>query len=319
MISVHLLTDKTLLKGDVSLIAQWQAEGGTLWVDIESEDSNTEQRLLTELQCHPLAIQDAQRANHPPKVEHFTHNSFILYRNMRSLNDDLDADMQNIAFFVGANYLITVHKNSFSSTSEVEQHSDFVRLMQNPADLMCMLLRLSANLQLERIARFEDNLSTIEELMSFHGSDSLLAEVTGYRTRLRRLKRLFDYQEKAFAQLVRDPKALPSHNKGTQHSLQDVYDKFERLLNLVTLYYDLCGDLSDAYLSISSHQLNKTMQVLTVITAIFIPLTFIVGVYGMNFVYMPELQWRYGYFGVLLWMLAIALGLLALFKHKKWL
>jgi|SRR5690554_19851 len=319
MITVHLLTAQTLLKGNASLITQWQSEGGTIWIDIENEDNATESRLLTELQCHPLAIQDAQRVSHPPKVEHFTNNSFILYRNMRSLNDDLDADMQNIAFFVGSNYLITVHKNSFSSTQEVEQHADFVRLMQTPAELMCMLLRLSANLQLERIVSFEENLSSIEELMTFQGSDSLLAEVTGYRTRLRKLKRLFDYQEKAFAQLLRDPKALPSHNKNVHHSLQDVYDKFERLVNLVSLYYDLCGDLSDAYLSLSSHQLNKTMQVLTVITAIFIPLTFIVGVYGMNFAFMPELQWQYGYYGVLLWMLAIAVGLLALFKHKKWL
>lgn len=319
MITVHLLTAQSLLKGDALLIEQWQSEGGTIWIDIENEDNATEYRLLTSLQCHPLAIQDAQRINHPPKVEHFTNNSFILYRNMRSLNDDLDADMQNVALFVGSNYLITVHKNSFSSCQEVEQLTDFVRLMQSPAELMCVLLRLSANLQLERIVGFEENLSSIEELMTFQGSDSLLAQVTGYRTRLRKLKRLYDYQEKSFAQLLRDPKALPSQNKNIHHSLQDVYDKFERLLNLVTLYYDLCGDLSNAYLSVSSHQLNKTIQVLTVITAIFIPLTFIVGVYGMNFTNMPELQWHYGYYGILLWMFVIAVALLAVFKHKKWL
>jgi magnesium transporter len=84
------------------------------------------------------------------------------------------------------------------------------------------------------------------------------------------------------------------------------------------MYYEICGDLINGYLSISSHQLNNTMKVLTVITAIFVPLTFIVGVYGMNFDNMPELHWHYGYFYILGAMLVFAAAATA-FAYKKWL
>lgn len=319
MISVHLFTGQELLSGDRQLIEQWQTDGGTIWIDIVNEDNSTETELLTALQCHPLAIQDAQRSRHPPKLEHFANNSFILYRHLRALDEDLQPDMQRVAFFVSANSLITVHKEAFSSAEDIQHHHDFIRFMQCPAELMCAMVRLSANRQIERVLEIEEELSDLEESISNHGSDSLLTQVSGYRTRLRKLKRIFDYQEKVFAQLLREPKLLPAQNKNIRHSLQDVYDKFERLLNMITLYYDLCGDLSDAYLSLTSHQLNRTMQVLTVITAIFIPLSFLAGLYGMNFTHMPELQWQYGYFVILAVMTGIAVGLLALFKHKKWL
>lgn len=319
MITVQLLTEQNLLLGGPELIEQWQAAGGIIWIDIESEDNITEQRLLSSLQCHPMAIQDAQRPRHPPKVEHFANNSFILYRYLRYLDEHLEADMQKVAFFVSQNCLISVHKEAFIDATEIRQHSDFIRYMQCPAELMCMMLRSSANRQIDRIVQIEEDLSILEERMSIQGSDSLLTQVVSYRTRLRKLKRVFDYQEKSFVQLLRDPKALPAQSKNIRHALQDVYDKFERLLNLITLYYDLCGDLSDGYLSITSHQLNRTMQVLTVITAIFIPLTFIAGIYGMNFERIPELHWQHGYYITLGIMFAIALSLLAWFKHKKWL
>ena len=103
------------------------------------------------------------------------------------------------------------------------------------------------------------------------------------------------------------------------HAMQDVYDKCERLNSLSKLFYDQCGDLVEGHLSLTSHQLNKTMQALTVITAIFIPLGLLAGIYGMNFENMPELHTRYGYYILLGTMVMIATTLLALFKRKGWL
>jgi magnesium transporter len=85
------------------------------------------------------------------------------------------------------------------------------------------------------------------------------------------------------------------------------------------MYYETCGDLIDGYISISSHQLNHTMRILTVITAIFIPLGFMAGLYGMNFDHMPELHWKYSYFALLSVMGITVIGLILLFRHKKWL
>lgn len=318
MIRVFLWQQKQLLQGGGELIANWQTQGGKIWIDIEGEEDQTEQTIVQALGCHALAINDMQRINHPPKIEHFHQHSFVLYRQLLDIRDDLSLSLQNVALFYQDDFLITVHKQAFVDIDKILEKPHFVDMLKAPAELMCALLRHTANLQLERVLEFEEQLSAIEERMGSQASDQLLQELLSYRGCLRRLKRIYDYHEKMLAQLLRDEKPH-SQSKHLQHMIRDVYDKYERLLNLTSLYYDLCGDLSEAYISLSTHRLNHTMQVLTVITAIFIPLSFVAGVYGMNFEGMPELNWRYGYFYVLSLMAVIAVSLLLLFKHKKWL
>jgi magnesium transporter len=99
----------------------------------------------------------------------------------------------------------------------------------------------------------------------------------------------------------------------------DVYDHLLKLTEMLETYHDFSSDIRDNYLSVNSNNLNTTMMTLTVITTIFMPLTFIAGVYGMNFVHMPELNWRYGYFLVLALMMFIALGMFRYFVKKGWL
>lgn len=319
MIKVFWLLNQDVHQGSEELIAKWQSLGGYLWVDVASEKDEVETRILTQLGCHHFAINDVQRPNHPPKLEHFDQYSFILYRHILGINTALELTMHNVGLFFNDNMLISVHDMAFVEIETMAERQNFVELLHNPIELMCALVRQSAIEQLDMLSDLEESISEIEDRMTHHGTDSLLEEVLGYRSFLRRLKRVFDYHEKIFSQLSKEPQFLSKKNKNSQHAIRDVYDKFERLLNWVSLYYDLCGDLSDAYLSVSTHQLNRTMQVLTVITAIFIPLSFVAGVYGMNFENMPELEWRYGYFVVLAFMLVMALGLLGLFKYKKWL
>ena len=99
----------------------------------------------------------------------------------------------------------------------------------------------------------------------------------------------------------------------------DCYDHAVQIIDLIETYREMLGSMLDIYLSSLSNRLNEVMRLLTVISTIFIPLTFIVGVYGMNFDHMPELHWRYGYLLVWVVMLALAGGMLALFRWKKWL
>lgn len=317
MIRVFLWQHEALYQGSRELIDLWLKQGGKIWIDVEQENEQTVVNLLTSLGCHALAINDVQRSNHPPKIEHFAQHSFVLYRQIKAIHDDLSLSMQSIALFYSDDLLLTVHQTPFVSIEKITEKAHFTSMLQTPAELLCALLRHSANQQLETLSGLEEELSVIEERMTAQGSDQLLQELLRYRSCFRRLKRIYDYHEKMFAQLLRESKQ--QQNKNLQHMVRDMYDKFERLLSLSGLYYDLCGDLSDAYISLSTHRLNHTMQVLTVITAIFIPLSFVAGVYGMNFEGMPELTWRYGYFYVLSLMGLIAVFLLLLFRHKKWL
>lgn len=320
MISVHLLHGTDLQRGDPALIEHWQqTRQGTIWIDIEGESRQSEIQWLTRLGAHRLAILDAQRPRHPPKVEHFDDNSFVLYRAIQDISEDLVLDIQSLSFFVSDNCLISVHQKPLACIDALRNSEQLADIMRCPAELMCSILKISASSYTDDIVAIEEALTDLEEQMAEAGDDALLNQVTFYRTRLRKLKRFFAYHEKVFAELLKEPELLPAQSEAIYHSIQDVYDKFERLLSLTSMYYDLCGDLSDAYLSLASHRLNRTMQVLTVITAIFIPLSFLAGLYGMNFIHMPELQWRYGYFAVLGLMGLIAIALLALFRYKKWL
>ena len=123
------------------------------------------------------------------------------------------------------------------------------------------------------------------------------------------------------AQQTAQGKARPVPGIGAEriHEINDVYEQQERASSLATLYYELASDLIEGYISLASHRLNYIMKILTIITAIFVPLSFLAGVYGMNFENMPELHSQSGYFITLAIMGFIATILLLLFWRKRWL
>jgi len=110
----------------------------------------------------------------------------------------------------------------------------------------------------------------------------------------------------------------PLLDKTTAIYFRDVYEHTIQVMDTVDTYRDILSGMFDIYLSSISNRLNEVMKVLTIIATLFMPLTFLAGVYGMNFEYMPELKWRYGYFLVWAVMIAAALGMLAVFRRKKW-
>ncbi len=140
-----------------------------------------------------------------------------------------------------------------------------------------------------------------------------------FRSVFRKLDRNLAYQKDMFADLLtpEDPtQGVMSQFEPVE--LRDFYEKFERLHSMTQMYYDQLGDVVSSYMSTSSHQINERMKLLTMVSTVFIPLTFIVGVYGMNFDNMPELHMPLGYFWTLAGMAAVALGMLLGFKIKRW-
>ena len=180
-------------------------------------------------------------------------------------------------------------------------------------------MRFSVGCYVDSILEFEPYLNELEDSMQDKPNDEIMREVIAYKSRLRKLKRIFSYHERLVANLLKDiPQRLIDEDGDIEHGLQDLFERCERLNSLCTMYFEICGDLINGYLSITSHQLNNTMKVLTVITAIFVPLTFIVGVYGMNFDNMPELHTANGYYYTWAAMIAIA-ALFGGIAYKKWL
>jgi magnesium transporter len=321
MIHTQLFTaNGQWLTGNEELITRWREEAsGYIWIDLEGERPADEKTILQSLDCHQLAIEDVQRYRHPPKTETFENHTLILYRGLSEFRKDLTFKQMTIALFAGDRCLISCHQRPSRGVTYYWEHAQQENLLVSPGLLASKIMRFSVGCYLDSILEFEPFLNEIEDSMQEKPNDEIMRELIAYKSRLRKLKRIFSYHERLVTNLLKDiPQRLIDEDGDIEHGLQDLFERCERLNSLCTMYYEICGDLINGYLSISSHQLNNTMKVLTVITAIFVPLTFIVGVYGMNFDNMPELHWHYGYFYILGGMLIFACAATA-FAIRRWL
>lgn len=306
--------------GGQALLESWLADRrGTLWLDIGGEEPEVEQELLERLDFDELSIQDAQRERHPPKVEDFGRYIVFILRGVDGEIDGLDVTTLQLTMFVGKDFLVTRHAKRSSSVDHFwalsAQSADW--LTWGSAYIATQVAVRMANRYLPVLLNLEPRLEVLEEEMFERPSDDVMVELTSYKTDLRRLRRVFMYHEKMFGEFRHS--RSPLFGDDLRHDLNDVFENYERLHSLSTMLYETAGDLIDGYISTASHRLNHTMQVLTVITAIFVPLSFLVGLYGMNFEYMPELKMHNGYYVLLGFMATLAITLLVLFKRQKWL
>ncbi|RUR29576.1 metal transporter [Vreelandella andesensis] len=307
-------------EGDERLIDAWhETPSSHLWIDMKGESEERERQVLERFDCHPMAIQDAHKERHPPKIEEFEHHTLIIYRGISSFDAQLNFVPQQVCFFIGERFLITLHAGEALSIERLFNEHGKKLLALSPERVALKVMYISAGFYIDSLLEFESELSDIEDELLEDGNDVLMRKITAYRSRLVKMRRIFSYHKGITQELTAyDYAHLPRGEGETLHAITDVEERFERLYTLTQMYYDICGDLVDGYISISSHQLNTTMRVLTVITAIFVPLTFIAGIYGMNFEFMPELRYHYGYFFVLGGMLGIGGSLIWLFKRKNW-
>lgn len=307
--------------GDETLLDQWQAEhSGRLWLDIEGHLSTAMREKIRALGCHDLAITEIERERQPPKVQEFAENTFILFRGIIQLDDQLVLTPQQIGLFVGEDYLVTIHRGESLSINRLWQETISGVPPVVPHRLALMVMDYASDRYLNKILEFEEHLGELEDCLLSRPSDSVMAELVGYRSELRKLRRIFNYHHRLMQEILdEEPKFLGSGTTENRHLWRILLERCERLFSLTSMYYEICGDLVEGYISISSHELNTTMKILTIITAIFVPLSFLAGLYGMNFDNMPELHLEHGYFFALAAMASTAALLVYVFKRKKWL
>ncbi|MDY0069177.1 MAG: magnesium transporter CorA family protein [Porticoccaceae bacterium] len=314
--------DGSLRRGGAELVGEWREDPAShLWIDLHDVPEEQEEPLLVAFGLHPLAIRDARRQRHPPKIELFEDHLFILLSELDGHSPELDFAVVQLALFAGPRFLLTRHNAPSASCAQWLLSAEMPATLGGGGIRLALEIAISAARRyVDMLLEFEPRLTELEDQLQDRPDDGAMRELTQYRTRLRKLRRVFNYHARAIESL-RGVKVeffnATSHDN--RHLVLDVYEKYERLLSLSTLYYELAGDLVDGYISLSSHELNRTMRILTVLTAIFVPLSFLAGLYGMNFEYMPELGWRWGYFILLGVMGSVILVLLAVFRRNRWL
>lgn len=307
--------------GDAALLERWEAAGDqVVWVDFDRHDPAETRKLLQD-RCgiNRLAVDDALRDRHPPKLEWFDDYFFLLVKGFTADTDDIDFAVVHISTFVGRNFLLTVHALRSPSADSLWQGcvEGSVDVSRGSVHLCYRLLRRVFDRYTPIILGLEGRLDELEELIAERPSDELLLELVGYNSRLKKLRRTFGYQQASMDELRQAESPLFSAD--SEHEFQDAFEHMERMASLCALMQELSKDLMEGYISLNGHRLNNIMKTLTIASVIFLPLTFVAGIYGMNFDNMPELHTRTGYFVVVGIMVLIASSLLFVFRRARWL
>jgi magnesium transporter len=294
------------------------------WVHVEGQPTEEALRKLgASFGLHALALEDVLNTGQRPKVQPFSDHLFVVMS--LPAVQDYSVEMHQFSLFVGANYVISFCDAAFSVFEPIIQRLHVVggRVRSRGADyLMYCLLDIVIDRAFPVLENFGAELEDIEEQILDFADQESLGKIHLMRRELILLRRNLWPQREVVNQLLRDDS--PLIGRETEVYLRDCYDHTVQVMDLLETYRDMVGSLLEIYLSSVSNRMNDVMRVLTVIATIFIPLTFIVGVYGMNFdrsvgpLSMPELGQPLGYVFVWVAMLVIAVGMMLFFRSRKW-
>ncbi len=294
------------------------------WVHVKGQPTEAALRELgTDFQLHPLALEDVLNTGQRPKIEIFDDQLFIVM-NLPLMDDDI-VEAHQVSFFMSDTFLISFCQEDFASFQIIVKRlqDKASRLRSRSIDfLLYSLLDTVVDQGFPVLEKFGLQLEAMEEQILESSDGNTLENIHIVRRELIQLRRMLWPQRDVINQLLRDDYALVQ--QGTLVYLRDCYDHTIQVIDLLETYRDMTSSMLDIYLSSVSNRMNENMRVLTVIATIFIPLTFIAGIYGMNFDRnagpwnMPELGWPYGYLLVWLLMVTVAGLMLLFFRRRGW-
>lgn len=319
MMQFMLCHENTTQVGGRELLQQWRdTPDSWIWVELFEEPVDQERKFLSEqFDLDAVAISEAQRSRHPPSFEVYKNYIYLLLKPLDAESDSLDFNTLQLAMFAGDRFLVTRHSRESPYLAKLWQTLESNGCAnESPMSLVAAMSRRVAQRYGKVLLDLEQRLDIIEDELFDTSSDSLMKELIGYNTGLRKMHRILAYYVNVFGALRQQ---LEKTANKQHDDFDDIYAILERFNSLSTLYQNVITDLIEAYISINGHRLNQIMKVLTIVTVIFVPLTLLVGVYGMNFENMPELKSEHGYYILLSIMSGIAVVMLYLFRRVRWL
>jgi len=291
-----------------------------IWIDMESPTSEDERVLLDVFHFHPLTVEDCRENRHYPKIEEFPGYIYFIVHGVRA---DTSSDRFNtieLDGFLGPNYVITYHHDMFRSINEVKQllRTSPVGCQRGPAFLAHQILDRVVDYYSPVLDDFDDRIDRLEaDIFTLKNPDNkILSDIMDLKRSVLRLRRISVKQMDVVLRMSRGEFHLIPEEMRPFY--RDIHDHLVRVVDLAESYRDLISGSLEAYLSVVSNRLNEIMKVLTIFSAIMLPLTFIAGVYGMNFDNMPELHSRYGYYATWALMIGVAVVMLFFFRRRGW-
>ncbi len=300
----------------------WLQPGSSVivWVDFAAPTPEEGRVLSDVFHFHELSVEDAMSEIHHPKIESFDHYLYLILHGIDFRASAEGFATHDIDFFLGTNYLVTVHDGT--SRSIAEQHDVCLRnahaIGEGPAALMHRIVDAMVDRYRPEVERIEDCVDALEARVFDQPDENPIRELIQIKKDLASLRRVTLPQRDAISRLAR--REFPQIPEPVSWRMRDVYDHLVRLSEEAVMLHDRVASLIDAFLSAQSNRLNQVMKLMTVIATIFMPLTVLTGMFGMNveLPHMPGPPWM-EFWWITGFMVAIAGAMLYMFRRRRWL
>lgn len=299
----------------------FKATNTITWININGLNNVKDiEQLGTHYGIHPLTLEDIVDTTQRPKIDEYDTYFFVVFK-MLYFNQDLNLNFEQVSMVVGEDYVLTFQESDvdvFDDLRERISNSKGRIRSQGIGYLMYAILDAVVDNYLNITDSFGNRIEDLETLIFKEESNKSTAtqiqEIKHQILKIRRailpFREVVNRLEKVDSGII-EPK--------TKSYLRDLYDHIVQVTENIDLYREMVWSMMDMYMSLISNKMNEVMKVLTIISTIFIPLSFIVGVYGMNFKNMPELEYQYGYYVIWIIMIVVFIMMLIYFRRKKWL
>jgi magnesium transporter len=314
---------ESAVKSLIECVPGERSEGLITWLNVDGiHQTSLIEKLGTLYELHPLLLEDVVNTEHKPKIELYDSGHLFVTLKMLHIDSELPLSIsaEHVSFVLGHNYLISFQEELSDDifTSVLARLKASVgKTRKNGADyLMFALMDVVIDNYFIILEKLGDQLDLAEDQVIRGSKHFTLADLYALKREITLVRRFIWPVRDIINQLIREDNPLVS--KKSVPYYRDLYDHVVQMIDTIDSYRELLASLADVHLSTMSNRMNAVMKTLTIFSAIFMPLTFIVGVYGMNFDNMPELHFHYGYFYTWALMLLVTVGMVFYFKWRRW-
>jgi magnesium transporter len=291
------------------------------WINIDGiHEVDVIEKIGTHYGIHPLMLEDIVNTEQRPKMEDFEGYLFVVLKMLSFDEQQRAIKIEQVSLVLGPNYVLTFQEREGDVFEPVRDRIRRAkgRIRKMGADYLAYaLLDAIVDSYFAILEKIGDKIEELEEHLISQPDAQILQSIHHLKREMIYLRRSIWPLREVTSGMSRNESILIKES--TEIFLRDVYDHTIQVIDTIEAYRDMISGMLDTYLSSISNRMNEVMKVLTIFAAIFIPLTFIAGIYGMNFAYMPELGWKWGYFAVLTVMVSVAVCMLIYFRKRKWL
>ena len=289
------------------------------WINIEGiHQAEIMEKIANHFGIHSLVMEDILNTGQRPKMDDMDDYVYVVLKMLNYNEDDDEIDAEQISIILGQNFVISFQEKEKDVFEPIRERirKNKGRIRKKGADYLAYaLLDSVVDNYFTILEKIGERIEFLEEELVENPSTKTLQEIHGLKREMIFLRKSIWPVREVISGLERGESSLIKET--TVIYLRDVYDHTIQVIDTVETFRDMLSGILDVYLSSISNKMNEVMKVLTIIATIFIPLTFLAGVYGMNFRYMPELEWRWGYFTALFLMAIIGIGMVIYVRKKK--